>query len=266
MNTLVKEFVERCKEEFEPLGFIRKGESFVRVRNDVVQVFSLFRFASNHCCTINCGVYPICSKVLSIDVGRYDSKYWESVPNSGQWMYFCDEDDTIHRCVGEIITTITKHIIPFFDRATDSNSAFNECIKLEELFFYNRKKQLEAEGRKDCSDSTHLYFVHFFDYDKYYMSLKNKNYDFAIKFLKLMMEREVESYNYYNLQKNERPDDKIFYQERIVKSKQIIDCYKEKIRLLESGCYDSFNEEIVQNEEKNKKALKRYISKKNSNK
>lgn len=261
MNLLVKEFVERCKAEFGPLGFVRKGESFARVKNDVFQTFSLYRYRGNYSCTIGFDVAPLCGGELDPTEFSYETTFIEPIPNSGEWIYFCDEEESVLECTDKLIETIKKHIIPFFERAVDSSTALDECMKIENLLEENRKSQLETNGEEDCADPGRMDYIHYCDIGKYYMALKSKQYDFAIKYHESCIKRWQRLYKDRQRRSIEEfgsEEDKI---KQLASYERSIKEQEKSLALLRAGDYTSFNKEIAQNEEQNIKALKRYMPK-----
>ncbi|MDP3487368.1 MAG: hypothetical protein Q8S19_05475 [Bacillota bacterium] len=125
-------FIKEYKQIFKPLaiehGFRIHRISFFRIRNDVLQFFLLRRHpVGGRSCTIQWGVLPLCmgldrgSLMDGEEIGRLISRIpW--------WGYEPRDPESIRRAISELAFVVKKSLLPLFDQAVDSASAYQaEC-------------------------------------------------------------------------------------------------------------------------------------------
>lgn len=242
MGYLTKRYFQRCKEEFTQMGFKRKKNSFVRVTNDVIQIFTLEISRGGYSCTISFESTPFCCgapKGLGI-CGTFRIGWFDELRNTdGHWKYDPNDENNVNECVESMILSIKKYIITFFDRTTTPAAIFYESFFLEpSLSKKDRQKLFETNDyNKFCKINI------FTDPLRYCIALKIKNYDFARWYLDKMLlltERAYEETKDFVSEENRK------------KRESSIEALKKDIKMLELKEYDYFNEIVVSKEKEAK--------------
>ena len=237
------------------MGFSKeKGNVFARIKNDVLQVFSLKKYEKLPIVTVEFGIIPLCVSlptaltynfpILSMSSYRLDQFCAEPLANDGGWRYLHNSNVSIHACVFSITQTIDSHLIPLFERCVDCSSSLIELIKLEKMFDDNRLNALALLGEKDTAKPWENESL--FDTKKYFMALKSGNYIYAHKFLTHQVDFlccEVQK----SLCSNQPP----IVLDRL---SQKLSSYREQLRILQSGNRGYF-EKLVQTNEETMKAM-----------
>ena len=195
MDNIVKKYLEICNSEFSQYGFKQHKRAFVRVVNDVVQIFAIekSRFYKEY--KVVFAIIPLCLRIEKHYVkGSVYSKslrrleYAEWALKGDCWKYDPKSNRSIDECVESIITQVTKHLIPLFKRADSCKTAYNELCEVDKIVFGSIKP--------DGSDSK--YFkdgVFLLDNVKYYIALKNGNYDIALDYLRAFEQQNEKSFD-----------------------------------------------------------------------
>ena len=250
MKTTTKYFNQVCKDKYVPLGFIKKKSVFARIRGDIIQSFSLKRYRNAPLCTVEFGIFPLCdSPPLYLDAGQYELDNFRIDGYGRAWMFDPKSEESRLRCVESISDMIDRYLLPFFDACSDSRTAMQEMIRLEEVFENNRQEWLKMIGTTDES----LYTWQegsLSDEHKYYMALKNKDWSYVEQYLNLMVEdykmafKEFDDPDY-----PEQPDIVIKnYQDGLAEFSELLDRFN-------AGDYDYFDELVKFNEIETKKFL-----------
>ena len=127
----VDQFVKRYKELFKPLatkhGFRIHRQAFYRVINDVAQFFVLRRDGYGRICTLEWGILPLC---MGLERGDFASGM-DAAPLLEKyewWEYDPGKPEDIERALTELLAVFEHHLLPVFETATDSASAYEaEC-------------------------------------------------------------------------------------------------------------------------------------------
>ena len=203
----MKKYIERCIEETSHYGFKRKNKTFVRVVNDVMQNFVAEKIPSK-AFRVNFSINPLCSRIEKdcIQMGMYwcELRRFElpelssvgllaHVPPLDAWEYDLNAKESMDACVENIINCLKNHLIPFFERANSCETALPELLKLAKLFNENRKLCLGKCGVEDMSNFDEE--LTFLDAAKYYAALKIRDWDFALKCRKALLQQNIDSYN-----------------------------------------------------------------------
>jgi len=199
MDYLIKTYIDACTPELIKCGFARKNKAFVRVVNDVMQNISIEKLRSGRTCRVRFSIVPLCLRIEKeyIADGVY-SRYLRQfeLANSREyddWEYDPKSEESMDKCVLEIIRYIKSYLLPLFDRANSCKTALPELIKLEKLFNDIRLEGLRIAGREDrASPGAELNLI---DSVKYYMALKIGDYDFALKSRGALLQQNVDAYN-----------------------------------------------------------------------
>jgi|GEM_PF-1829440 len=205
MEYFTKHYVEACKKEFSQYGYKRKSNSFARVINDVMQNFTLKKYSTGRGCTIEFGIVPLCMRIekanINGGIGIYNLRRFEPVQwdHWDYWDYDPNSEESIDICISELITHINKYLIPLFNRADSCNNGYQELCELDRLFNKNwvigREKY--SDGKAIMREEDQKFYrdgVNMLDSCKYYMALKNGNYNLAISHLKAFEQKNMDSY------------------------------------------------------------------------
>lgn len=159
MDYFLKRYKQVCKEEFSEYGFKPYRNTHYRVINDVFQSFCLHRSIYGKNCTVEFGIFPLSyGYPLQKDSCRGDQL--KDFDDSRTWFEYDNRSEiTIEKCLAEMLVYMKKYLMPFFERAIDCKSAYQEICNFERKHYH--------EG---CI---------LFDARKLYMSLKNGDYENA---------------------------------------------------------------------------------------
>ncbi len=241
MNYFVDRYIQRCKEEFSNIGFQRKKNSFVRVENDVIQFFSLKHLRGVYSCSIEFESAPFCCGKPSLlgTGGTFRIEWFEGVDRNGEWEYDPHDENSVNKCIEDLILSIKKHIIPFFEKTTTPAEVFDETHLIEIGLTKDDREQLT----KTNNYSKYRQINIFTDPDRYYISLKTKNYDFAKWYLENIIKIAERAY--------EETKDILTDSNKKERKAFIIRC-KSEIKKLELNEFDYFDE-IVESKEREAK-------------
>lgn len=169
MRFLTNQYKKRCKELFGKYGFINYRNYFYRVVNDVFQSFELHKSAYGDKCTIHFCVRPLCegNSIAKNCCGPDHLKIFES--NFTWFEYDRYNEENIRKCLEEMIHYMQKYLLPYFERANDSETAYHCYYIFQEEHF--------KEGV--VMSDPHLY----------YFALKAKMYDRALEHLQAQKAR-----------------------------------------------------------------------------
>ena len=253
VNLFNKLYFERCKEEFGPMGFIRKGNFFTRVVNgDVIQSFCLQKWGSGNKCEIQFGISPLCrgerpgTPAETYKLSRF----------AGEDFFLLDckgNDEEISKSVEIVIANIKKYIIPSFEKAEDSFSALDETVYLDKLEYGAVSKRSGKEAhQKEFEEKA----VNLADNAKYFFALKTENYQYAKLFLEAFFERQLYSYGQCKATSKINAE---YPKENLANCEAEMALLNKEISYLEKGEYDYFRNVVKENEEKNRKEYKKFI-------
>ena len=256
MNDFSSQYRSKCKNMVEPHGFRHKNRVFIRVINDVCQSFyveTLSRGPDQKACRIGFSVLPLCQKIyaqqIERGVGLYYLRKFELCDGieSDSWRYKVDPE-SISLCIEEIMKYISTYLIPFFERTTCAKSAFSELIALEKLFNENRVTALNLAGIEDGAGPNAK--INLYDGAKYYMALKNGNYDYAKKSRRAVLQQNLIAYESV----------KDFLPEKALTERQdVIQRLHREVELLEKEDYDFFKNLVEENEAISRENLKKFL-------
>ena len=206
MDYLIKNYIEACKPEVLPFGFKRRKNAFVRVINDVMQNFSIERISSGWACRVDFAIIPLCLRIEKRYIlgGVYSHylKEFELISGtpSDSWEYDKHSEASMDACLREIMRYVTSYLLPFFEHATNCETALPEVIRFEKILSDKcvaSPKSSGIEDRYSDHDSVlkmlqqHLLS----DSSKYFMALKNGDYDFALRSRQALLQQHMDSYN-----------------------------------------------------------------------
>lgn len=257
MDNFPLQYRTTCEQIVLQHNFTRKKNVFIRVINDVCQSFymeRLSRGAYKKTCRIGFSILPLCQKLnaqqIEGGIGLYYLRQFE-INDKAELDGWCYEltSESISVCIDEIARYLEVHLIPLFERANCTASAFNELLDLEKLFNENRIACLRLNGSTDFLGSNT--WLNLLDSAKYYMALKNKNYDYAKASRKALLQQNLASYE------NAK---EFLSEESLVERMDSILRLKEEISFLDSKDTRFFQHLIEVNESYSSESLKRYIS------
>jgi hypothetical protein len=199
MDYFLKNYIDACKIEFAQYGFKRKSKAFVRVVNDVMQGFAIEKFNLSRECKVLYSILPLCLGIEQhyISGGVYSQELSKFEP-WGTWCFEPKSEKSMNECIKYVISQIHKHLIPLFNKADSCKTAYHELCEADRLFDKNRKIMLENRGIEYIAEHEYIrYGVNMLDNVKYYMALKNGNYDVAVDHLKAMEKQNANSYSVF---------------------------------------------------------------------
>ena len=184
MKSLSSQFNEDCAKKYQSLGFRRSKKTFIRIRGETIQTFSLQYSRIGRAYSVHFGLYPLClPQPVYFDEGEYELyraldpcdnfTAWE---HSG-WEVKSKSDTDMLECIESIIKAIDLYLIPFFDRCIDCKTSLTDLLALEKTFDYNRRKYLQLKGITDCAKPWQ--YRSMLDSKKLYMALKTSNWSYA---------------------------------------------------------------------------------------
>ena len=257
MLSISKVYGSICKKKYQALGYSNeKGNTFARIKNDVLQVFSLKKYENLPIVTIEFGIIPLCMSlptaltsnfpILSMISYRLDQFFAELLANDEGWRYLPNSNASMHACVVSLTQAIDSYLIPLLERCVDCSSSLIELIKLEKMFDDNRLNALALLGEKDTAKPWENESL--FDTKKYFMALKSGDYIYAHKFLT----HQVDFFS-CEVQKSLHTNQPPIVLERI---SQKLSYYCEQLRILQSGNRGYFEKLVQTNEETMKTMLR----------
>lgn len=191
MDNFKKLYYAQC-DKYKELGFKRVKQSYARIINDVLQVFTLKRWRFGYVCTVEFGVRPLCGYVPNYNVGIQTlDKY--KIETYGGWNYIPNNEESIEQCVRSIVETIESHMMPLFEQADCCKNAPSVLMEAERQFERNRLTSLALEGTCDRAKPFEERILLNSDY--YYMALKNGDVGYAEKYLSFKIKHYLDSLN-----------------------------------------------------------------------
>jgi len=190
MKRLSSYFNEICERKYKPLGFKKTKKEYdqrgwMRLKNDIIQVFYLDCLPGRTECRIEFGLIPLSygrPRTNSLLMGNYELSKFFIQNYRCDWLYDNSSPENLINCAEVISNAIDKYLLPLFEVAVDCESALSELIKLEELFECNRQQHLKLMGNQDmATDSWRERML--WNSKLYYMALKSRNFTFAEEYL-----------------------------------------------------------------------------------
>ncbi len=144
MDYFLKEYKQKCKQEFGQYGFKAYRNNHCRVVHDVFQSFCLHRSRYGTDATVEFCVLPL-SQEYKIDKSTCGAMHLKQFENSGQWfLYRANDEISMNTCINQIVFYMHKYLMPFFERSTTCQSAY-EALKIfdkDNMLFYNEYPKL----------------------------------------------------------------------------------------------------------------------------
>ena len=259
MDFFSLQYQARCKKLVQQYGFHHRKNVFIRITHDVCQSFYMERLGRGpfrKLCRIGFSVLPLCQNIsaqrVEAGVGLYYLRKFQisdGAEESDGWVYSLKKE-SISACIEEISQYLELYLIPFFERANHTQAAFHELIALEKIFQENRLASLQLSGIKDCAANKSG--IHLLDSPKYYMALKNGNYDYAKESCAAFLQQNLTAYE----------SSKAFLSEKnLAERMEIIQELRHELDLLKAENTDYFRNLMERNESCSRENLKKYLSK-----
>lgn len=137
MDYFLKEYKQKCKQEFGQYGFKAYRNNHYRVVNDVFQSFSLHRSVSGLDATVEFGIVPL-GVDYDLDKSFVNPYHLKQFENRGGWFeYNRNSSASISACINEMIGYIKTYLMPLFEQAIDCQSAYEVMCKNNNIFTGN---------------------------------------------------------------------------------------------------------------------------------
>ncbi len=253
MDYLIKNYIEACKPEVLPFGFRRRKNAFVRVINDVLQDFAIEKISSGWAGRVDFAVLPLCSRIEKRDIlGGANSHYLKAFePISGtpsdSWEYDRNSEASMDACLKEIVRYLTSYLLPYFEHATSCKTALPELIKLERTLHANLVADRKSSGFEYHADPDAE--LNLSDNTKYFLALKNGDYDLALRSRQALLQQNMNSYNSMSERGYLTEEDRLEREEGIAELRSEID-------RLEARDIDYFQRLLEENEAYSRENLK----------
>lgn len=187
MDYLLNRYKSYCDSILKPLNFKfhRSGNTYARIVNNMVQGITMERISQGHECRVEFAVFPLCAGFDRIGGTRYLRQFEKASRNSpyDAWEYNKSSTESMDRCTYEINRFIESYLLPLFEKTTDSSTAFQELVLVDELFYHNRISSFGTPltNAEQKNSTQTVYDINFSDASKYYLALMNGNYSYAIR-------------------------------------------------------------------------------------
>jgi len=225
MDYLIKEYKKRCKEEFANYGFKSFRNNHYRIINDIFQSFNLHRSVSGSDCTVEFGIIPL-SVGYDLDKSSCNPYHLKVFENTYEWFsYDRNSIISVDMCIDEMFVYMKKYLMPLFEKAEDSKSAYSIMCNYESVFAGNA-------------------------YERFCMCLNFKNFDDA----KVHIEKVIKQ-NEYAFERNKEAFGENITQEYIQKIEKKISEKRNLLKLVETKNYSTIQEWLKTNEKRNKHNL-----------
>lgn len=231
MDIFLKKYKQVFKEALAGYNFKIYHRTFYRVTNDVVQYFDLWRRVPY--CNIRFSILPIWIGFTKSDLSEvlYEINRFLNSDNGVivlGWRYEPRDEGSILKAINALLDMVKGYLIPVFEKAADSSSAYRETCNLHEKFY----------GKIDVSDGNLIAF-----------NLKMGNYKKAVELAQADRDAyKIAMADYFNnAKKSGFTDEEI--SESIKKYNESLGILEEYVKVLSTsdvGCFD----EIIENNER----------------
>lgn len=142
MKSIVQKFFFARSDVFKQRGLTRVGNCFLKIDNDILKSFYLFRFKDGDRFDVRFGIAPLWAPSLSVDWGTDGLSSFDS--NTMLWYSQSQIQSKGEETYAQIFESIDDTILPMFEKSKDSRTALI---------------QIEAYC-KQCHDNWEKYFNH----------------------------------------------------------------------------------------------------------
>lgn len=249
MDLLSSKFKARISQLEFFSNFKKKGDTYYRVINDVMQNVILTKYYGQRRCTLEFSITPLCHGIDNslITAAMYSIKEFEPQPQLDswrQWDYDRYSDWSTSDVVDQMMYYVEKHLIPFFEKTITCQKALPEVIELEKLFYRNW-----IQTADNCGGTIYFdYAVEVsYDYRKLCMALKSHDSEIAKKCLLRSLKNVLSA-------KEKNKD--FASEETKAEYNQRIDWLNQAIPNIEQNNYSFFDGWLAEGENLSKKTLK----------
>ena len=178
-SELLKFFHAECRARDKSIGFARKRSGYWRIKNDLLQTFTLQFSRDGREGRVSFGVYPLCMNITEPDDHGlyYLHEFSLECRIRHKWSFDKTECNTVSECLLPVFQMIDSDLMPFFETAIDCSSAFAETLRIEYVFESNRKEYLRLGNIVDMADPFEVRIL--WDPARFYMALRLHNYEWA---------------------------------------------------------------------------------------
>lgn len=247
MISVSQVFAKKCTEKYRALGFSRNKSVFVRMKGDVIHSFTIKKFCSAPCCTVEFGVFPLCNSAkIYLDAGGYDLS--ELTVEGQEWSFIPQSQDSIEQCIESVLQAMDQFMIPFFDKCQDCKTSLANLQLLEQEIEMNRLAILKARGVADRA----IPFAEriMFDRRKFDMALKAQDMAYARYYLEFNLQHESECLKRF------RTEDPPTQPECVITGiTESVAHYENQLKRLEAGDFLYFDKLVTSNEARNREWL-----------
>ena len=142
MDYVLKEYKRRCKDEFSKYGFKTYRSNRYRIIGDVFQSFNLHQSVSGTDCTVEFGIIPL-SVEYDIDKSSCNPCHLKTFENLYEWFnYDKNSKLSMDLCVNDMIDYMKKYLMPVFEKALSSESAYLTITEYDNVFKGNSYERL----------------------------------------------------------------------------------------------------------------------------
>ena len=134
MDRFISIYKKRCKEEFSKYGFKTFRNNYYRVVNDIFQSFTFHRSVSGNDCNTIFGIVPL-SVEYNLDKSFVNPCRVTDFEDKRPWYnYDRNSETSVEKCINEMILCMDKYLMPIFEKAVDSESAYLIIAENDNVF------------------------------------------------------------------------------------------------------------------------------------
>lgn len=247
MRYLEEQYNLLCTKLFQPLGFKKRRNTYIRAVNDIIQKVYLQQSVYGGSYVIGFGMIPLCMELTKehLTGGVYCLYYLSQLNGEWKWWtYDKNSSDSIDNSLKEVEEILIHKLIPLFIGSESCGSAFDSLCSLERKYYQKRAESAMTKRQDNCIRD----YIFMLDEYKRYMALKCKNYDYALESYKIKLQQETEALSSVL---NFSPE------EVIQRRRASIEAIEHKIARLKAKDYPYFNAMLLANEQNSKALLRR---------
>ena len=222
MDHFIRFYKKRCKEEFSKYGFKSFRNNYYRVVNDIFQSFTFHRSVSGNDCNIIFGIVPL-SVEYKLDKSFVNPCRVTDFEDNRPWYnYNRNSEASVEKCINEMILCMNEYLMPVFEKALDSESAYLTIVEHDNVFKGN-------------------------SYERFCMCLKFGDYINAKKHLQEVIEQHENAFR-----RNKEALGNNITQEYIQKMEAKIFEKRSLLKLIDNNDHDAIQRIISKNEKRNR--------------
>ena len=225
MDYFIKEYKRLCKEIFGVYGFKVHKNNHFRVVNDIFQSFNLHRSVSGDSCTVEFSIIPL-SVGYDLDKTFVNPFHLKKFENIYEWFHYDrNSSDSIDMCITDMFAYMKKYLMPIFEKADDSRSAYLVMCEYNDVFDGN-------------------------SYERFCMCLKFGDFESAKVHIEAVILQHKQAYK-----RNKKALGDKISQDYIQKMERKIAEKRNLLKLIEERDYNTIQEWLAANENKNRQNL-----------